>query len=195
MQHEWVNIGDMDPRQGTTLIKDVTLEENGDFRCSGITITPESNVGGTDKVFLIHAGDLFLSKKNMNSAFETVGARLEGDMILTPTFDMDVSQTPLGSKQGMLDLANAANAFGSVEPTDYDVLVQIGQLDEYDADPKFTGEVIIYAEGTEMWAILRDIVHHFNDLREDDPQEALQIGLRYGDVLRIYADEDASLDF
>lgn len=195
MQHEWVNIGDMDPKQGTTLIQDVKIEDSGDFNCTAIEIVPEKSVGGTDKVFIIRAGALHLSKDKMASAFETIGMRLEGEAILTPTHDMDVNETSLGSKQGMLDLAYAANAYGAVEATDYDVLVQIGLLDEYDADPKFPGEVTIYPEGTDMWAIMRDIVHHFNDMREEDPQKATPIGERNGDEVRIYADEEPSPGF
>jgi hypothetical protein len=165
----WMNIGDLDPKQGTTVVTDMELDD-GDFTARAVEIIPETHVGGSDRVFLIKSGEMFLSAKNIASALETVGARLSEGVIYRDNSDA----VPLDSEQGLLELANAANAFGGIE--DHDApLAGIGLPRNYDGDPKFDGEMTLFTSTTTLWSVLRAWVDGFDYAPEDDPVEAVEL--------------------
>lgn len=59
---EWVNLGDINPEQGTLLIRNARVED-GDFFADVVVVIPESDVDGSDRIFDLIQGDLFLAGK------------------------------------------------------------------------------------------------------------------------------------
>ncbi|MEP3667058.1 MAG: hypothetical protein ABJN42_10040 [Roseibium sp.] len=151
----WENIGDVNPKQGTTLINPASAEisRNGDFQVEAITVTPESQIGGSDSAFTLRRGDIFLSSDNFISALEAIGADLQGERIVMENSD---SAPLLESPEGLMIMASAAQAYVGIEDPDIDSLVQIGLPDRMDQDPKFDGEVTFYPEGSSIWSIMEE---------------------------------------
>lgn len=169
---EWLNIGDIDPRSGTTLVRDLEFDGKS-FSGEAIEVIPESQVGGSEEVFLIRQGDLFLSEENFSSALQTVGAKLEDGFILRPDHAGDVSQISLRSPEGLLEMANAANAYTSIENGGPGFLVRTGLPTVFDPEARFDGDPVIYRNGTSLWAILRRDADGFQDTPEENPVDAV----------------------
>lgn len=168
----WINIGDINPKSGTTMVRDLELDDSGDFSATAIEVTPESHVGGCEDVFLIRSGELFVSQKNLNSALKAVGARLEGEMILRPGQNGLDERFHLRSEEGLLELAQAANAYSGVE--DHDApLVRLEVPSRYDPDPRFDGDLYLFSRETSLWAVIRNICDGFDYQPEDDPKKAV----------------------
>jgi len=165
----WINIGDMDPKQGATCVTDMSIED-GDFTARAVEIIPETHVGGSDRIFLIKSGEMFLSQKNFSSALATVGATLSDGYL----FRDGIEKIALNSEEGLVELANAANAYGGIE--DHDApLAGIGLPRNYDADPRFDGELTLFPSTTTLWSVLRAWVDGFDYTPEEDPHDAIAL--------------------
>jgi len=170
----WINIGDINPKAGTTFVSDMQLEDGEDFRAQGIEVTPESHVGGSDSVFLIRSGELFVAGKNIPAALEVVGARLEGRNIVRPDHHGGEERIRMDSPEGLLELAQAANGYTCFD--DHDApLVRIGMPSRYDPEPRFDGEMTLFTEDTSIWAILREMCDGFDLAPEDNPRKAVAL--------------------
>lgn len=166
----WQNLGDINPTSGTYLVRGREIDSRGDFRAECITVTPESDVGGDDRVFLLRQGDLFLSRKNMGSALEVIGAKLDRDRIEMPDHHGKVASIPLRSPEGQQVLADAARAYSGIDCLEVESLVRVGLPTRYDQSPKFRGEITVFSEASDFWAILR---HQLDGV---DAIEGVEIG-------------------
>lgn len=166
----WKNQGDINPECGAFLVCDAETDPSGDFRARCITVTPESDVGGDDRVFLLRQGDLFLSRKDMGSALEVVGATLNRDRIEMPDHHGKVASIPLRSPEGEQVLADAARAYSGIDDLDAESLVRIGLPTPYDQSPKFPGEISVFTATSDFWAILRHCLDGVDEI------EGVEIG-------------------
>ena len=151
----WTNRGDINPESGTFLVRHTEIDPRGDFRAECITVTPESDVGGDDRVFLLRQGQMFLSRKDIGSALGTIGATLVGDRIDMPGHHGEIVSTPLHSPDGEWILADAAHAYAGIDLLECDALVRVGLPGPYDPSPKFSGEIVVFTGASDFWAILR----------------------------------------
>ncbi|MCW3784294.1 hypothetical protein [Defluviimonas salinarum] len=171
----WINLGDIDPKCGTVLMRAESAEFDGDFRADAAESVPETCVGGDDAVFLLRSGTVFLSGKNIPSALATVGARLEGDTIVRPGHHGDEERFPMTSAEGLREIFRAAHAFGGIDGIDISSLVRIGLPGRMDREPRFDGEITFYPEKTSLWAIMRRELDGFDLAPEKAPVEATPI--------------------
>ncbi|MCE6958761.1 hypothetical protein LAZ40_06830 [Cereibacter sphaeroides] len=169
----WQNLGDISPRSGTFLVRNPELDPEGDFRAEGVQTVPERQVGGSDDVFLLRQGTIFLARRNFASALEAVGATLEGDRIRRPGQDGEDQVFPLQSVEGLRELCHAAFAYGGIEDPEIASLVRIGFPDPAEPSPKFDGEITVYPEKTSLWAVMRLELDGFDHAPEAEPKAAL----------------------
>jgi hypothetical protein len=176
---EWRNFGDVDPKQGTFMVRNARIED-GNFMADSIVVIPESDVGGSDRVFDIGAGDLFLGCEKFASALATVGARLDGSVIIRPGLEGREDRIEPGTREYLDELAYAANAYCGPE-YDYSTLVGIGIPTPYDQSSKFDGEVELFAEGTSLWSIIKTVTDGFDyKVDGEDIQSARPLDLLEG---------------
>lgn len=172
--NQWKNVGDINPENGARLIKDMYISTTGDFTCEAVDVNCESNIGGSDNVFLLSHGSLFLSKKNMASALDTIGAKLDGDMIVIQDHYGNDESHKMDSEQGLMILADAAYAYSGIEDPD-EVVVSIGMPEDMAPRNSWNGELVLFPDKTNLWAVMRKVLDGFDyvDFSEKDkPQEA-----------------------
>ena len=179
---EWLNIGDMYPECGTTVVKNARFMENGDFRVDAIHIQPEHHVGGNDRVFMISDGKLVLSQQDFKNALAGSRSRIEGKNIILLEPSGETRSVALDSERGILELCDTANSYcalvnrESPEQTSYFAgkrkLVQIGLPRHDDPEPEFRvfRDIFFYPDHTSLWAVLRNLSTKFNDTPEENPQ-------------------------
>lgn len=170
----WINIGDINPECGTTVVKDLALD-HGDFSARGVQITPESDVGGSDHVFLIAEGELFLSEKNFQSALDIIGYQIKDDIL----FDAHNNSFKVDSDEGLLTLAHAAQANSGIEG-EHQMLISIGLPSQYDQDPKFDADITFFDAKTTLWSALRCKLDLFDYAPEENPQTSIEINTSVG---------------
>lgn len=151
---DWKNYGDMDPRQGAFLVRNPSLDRNGDFTAECIETVCENNVGGDESRFMIRQGNIFLSAKNFASALDVIGSKLEDGVIVTPGHYGEDLFEKVNSEQGLAFLAGAAHAYAGIDDVEISALVQIGKDEVYDMDRKFEGDLNIYSKNSSLWAIM-----------------------------------------
>ena len=149
----WMNVGDVNPQQGTLIYQDPEIS-NGDFTAEAIETVNERNVGGDESRFLIRRGTVYLAEENFASALETVGARIEGDEIVRPDHHGGEERFPIRSEEGMRELLIAAHAYGGIDDVDIESFVQIGPDTPYDQPRKFTGDLFVYRAGSSPWSVI-----------------------------------------
>lgn len=200
----WINIGDMDPKYGTSLIRNPRVDDDG-FHADIVTIIPETDVGGSDRVFDITSGDLFLPKQMWASALKTIDTLETQDGFIQKSADGGL--IPKGSDVWLLELAYAAKAFCGPENTN-SILVGIGIPTFYDQESKFDGDVTLFPAGTSLWDIMRATVDGFDYVPPDHvPQNVTALDMIEGpyagtplnirtmeDVLKIKAFQDLGVD-
>jgi len=147
----WKNLGDINPASGTFLIRNPTINSRGDFEAEAVDVTPESNVGGDDRRFLIRQGNLYLSRDNFSSAVEVLGQRISADGKVILTNDGEIE---LDSDDGLVELAHATMGYGGIDDVDISTLVQIGVDTPYSQDRKFTGDLVIYRSNASLWSVM-----------------------------------------
>ena len=173
---DWTNIGDMNPENGTTLVKNQHLDDKGNFCTAAIVVTPEAHIGGRPNVFNIRQGEMFLSKRDINSALKVVDAKRDGNDILRPTTDMlrpgervAMERIAMNSPDGLLELCNAVNAYGLQMKEYIDTLVQVGSIkSDVLSMERFDGPRIRCSENTSLWVVLRVICANFDNRLETD---------------------------
>lgn len=165
---EWINIGDMDPKQGTSLVRDMTYDGHA-FSADLVQVIPETQVGGSDRIFDINQGNFHLWERDFSSALATIGRKLNeaGDII-----DNDENTLAKGSQKWLLELAYATQAFcgGEFETS---TLVGISIPTRVDGEEKFEGEVTLFPAGTSLWAIMRRTCDGFDFLSPDEEEPTL----------------------
>lgn len=156
---EWVNRGDMDPACGTTMVDPASMAmSGGDFSCDAITVTPETDVGGSDRVMLIRSGSVFLNARDLGSALETIGARIENGEIVVTDVSVDGEselRVRAASREGGMILADAAIAYAGLGDVAIETVVSIGLPHHLDAPRRFDGETVYLPEKTSAWAAIR----------------------------------------
>ncbi len=174
----WKNIGDISAKSGTLLVRDAELDDGG-FRVDAIETICETTVGGDDSTFLIRQGEVFLKARDFASALDTVGAKLDGDMISRPDHHGGIETFAVDSDEGLLELCHAAHAYGGIDDAGTS-LARIGFPTPYDQDPKFDGEITFYPEGTSLWAIMRLEMDGFDYFPEDEPADTTAVPYETG---------------
>lgn len=146
----WINRGDVSPRQGTRIFDTASADfDQRGFEIECVDTVPESDVGGSDKVFLVRKGTAFLARENFASALQVIDCRLlENDLIEMPGADRHGNFETVGlhSAEGILTLADAVYAYGGIDNVDISVLVSIGLPDRIDQERKFPGETTYFRE-------------------------------------------------
>ena len=152
----WKNFGDISPRSGTLLGRPETfsLDARG-FSGEAVVTIPETAVGGDDQVFLLRQGDVFVSRANLASALDVIGASLQGEDIVQPDHHGNPERHAITSEEGMAILFMAAHAYGGIDNVEISELVRIGPPDPQSSAPRFDGAVTAYAAGSSLWAIMR----------------------------------------
>lgn len=175
---EWTNCGDISPRNGTKLFKlgEAEFDSRG-FTVPAVDVAAESDVGGSDKVFTLRQGSVFLSSGNWGKALQAIGVKLGamggGHVILAPGPDGKTgSPIPLKSEDGIRILSEAAYSYAGIDDIDTEVEVSIGLPDRTD-QPRVLGQALgidttYYRDGSSLWAIMRSNLSWFNDI---DPKE------------------------
>lgn len=186
LQQEWTNVGDVNPRQGTTLFKLADAELNdGEFRVPAIQVIAEADSGGSEKVFKLQQGELFMSKDKFAPALAGVGATLhsrKGKLwVATVGPAGEAAETPLNSREGLRILADAAIAYQGLDDIDCSALISIGLPDRMDQPRQFEGETTYYREGSSLWAIMRKELSWFMDY--SSKQGASQADVIPGELL------------
>lgn len=157
---EWRNLGDLDPKHGAFMVRDARIE-NGAFHADTVVVIPETDVGGSDRVFDIGSGSLFLARENWASALETSGSRLEGDVILRPGLNGQEDRLEPGTQEYLDELSYATRSYCGPE-YEYSTLTGIGIPTHWDATSKFPGEVVLYPDGTSLWSIMKSVTDGFD---------------------------------
>jgi len=149
----WRNVGDVNPLNGALLYQDPEIS-NGDFTAEAIETVSERNVGGDECRFLVRVGTVHLSAGNFASALGTVGARLEGDVIVRADHHGGEERFPVTSEEGLRELLIAAHAFGGIDNVDIETFVQIGEDSPYDLPKKFGENPTVYPGDANLWAVV-----------------------------------------
>lgn len=170
---EWENCGDKSPRQGTVLFNFGAAEfDTRGFTVPAIAVTPETDIGGSDKVFELRQGESFLGADNYASALELFGATLadgpNGPRIIMPGHDGDDLDFAMDSEPGMRILAGAAHAYSGIEDVHVKQLVSIGLPDITDQPRKFPDTPVYYRSGSSLWAIMSLELSGFSDVYPDE---------------------------
>jgi hypothetical protein len=160
----WKNIGDINPKSGTLLIRGGELDHNGDFSIEMVDVTPESDIGGDDSRFMLRSGTGFLVARDFQSALEMIDAAIDPEslQISMPGHHGDTIVNEAGSEDWITTMALATHAFGGIDNIDIQTLVQIGKDEAYSRDRKFKGDIYVYYTGSNLWAIMRDTLDGFD---------------------------------
>lgn len=158
--NEWKNLGDMNPKYGAFMVRNARIEGD-EFRAEIINIIPETDVDGSDRIFDIGSGELFLARKHWQSALETAGSRLEGETIVRPGLDGREDRMEPGSEEFLFELCYATRAYCGPE-YEHSTLVGIGIPTTYDAGEKLKGEVVLFPGGTSLWSIVKSVTDGFD---------------------------------
>lgn len=161
----WINAGDIDPRQGTTLFDLDSVELTSEsFTVNAIEVTPESQVGGSEKVFALTEGNVFLNTRDVNSALDAIGAKLVAGHIVTQDGSSPDGETryPIRSADGLLILASAAEAYAGIEDVNIRSTISIGLPDHLDQTRKFPDTPIYYRSNSNLWAVMRAEIDGFD---------------------------------
>lgn len=176
MRSGWVNLGDVNPKEGTFLIRNPHVID-GDFTCDVVKVIPETDVGGSDRVFDLVQGSLYLGRKTWQSALQAVGAELRADgAIVRPGHQGECDLFAGGTDQFLIELAHATMAYCGPE-VESSTLVGIGLPQVYDADPKFDGELTLFPERTPLWSIMRGVFDGFDYRSSADDDGARAVSL------------------
>lgn len=168
LENEWTNAGDIDPRQGTKLFKlgEAELGER-DFQVPAIEVIAEHEVGGSEIVFKLQQGTIFLPSDSFAAALAALGAQMKsrrGRLSIIQTGPQgEAVEVPMGSPAGLRILADAAHSYRGLEDVDTSALVSIGLPDHMDQRRQFEGETTYYRPGSGLWAIMRSELSWFND--------------------------------
>lgn len=149
----WKNVGDVSPLNGALLYQDPEIS-NGDFTAEAIETISERNVGGDESRMLIRYGTVFLSAENFASALATVGASLEGDVIVRADHHGGEERFPISSEEGLREMLLATHAFGGIDNVDIETFVQIGEDSPYDLPKKFGEDPTVYPGDANLWAVV-----------------------------------------
>ena len=149
----WKNVGDVSPLNGILLYRAPEISD-GDFTAEAIETISETNMGGDECRFLVRAGTVHLSAANFSSALATVGAKLEGDMIIRAGHHDGEERLPISSEEGLRELLIAAHGLGGIDNVDIETLVQIGEDSAYDLPKKFGEDPTIYSGDANLWAVV-----------------------------------------
>lgn len=172
----WINRGDVSPRQGTRIFDTASADfDQRGFEIECVDTVPESDVGGSDKVFLVRKGTAFLARENFASALQVIDCRLlENDLIEMPGADRHGNFETVGlhSAEGILTLADAVYAYGGIDNVDISVLVSIGLPDRIDQERKFPGETTYFRERASLWAVMRAQLDGFDYVAPGTDPEA-----------------------
>ena len=157
---EWKNIGDINPKHGACMVRDLRIE-NDAFLCDVILVIPETDVGGSDRIFDISAGSMYLARDKWGDALKACGSRIDKDgNILTGVTGHEERIAP-GSESYLAALCYATSAYCGPE-YESSTLVGIGIPTPFDGPPKFNGEVILYPQGTSLWSIMKSVTDGFD---------------------------------
>lgn len=164
---EWKSYGDINPEYGTWLMRNARLEGD-EFHADVIQIIPETDVGGSDRVFDISAGLLFLARKDWPAALRTVGAKIEGDHLIR---DDGKTRIDVKNEDFLIELFFAARAHFGAE-VEYSTIVGRGVPMPYDQEGKFEGEVVLFPDGTSLWSIVKSVTDGFDYVVDGQAVEA-----------------------
>lgn len=156
----WINLGDVSPEQGTVLMRNAEII-NGAFEAEIVESICETAIGGDETRFLLRSGALYLDDRNMASALQTIGAKIDGRKItLEGGSDVDMA-----SDEGLITLFHAAQGSSNMD-VDCELLVKIGKAQAYDQDVKFDterhGEFLQVRAGTSLWSVMRNRLDGFD---------------------------------
>lgn len=113
---------------------DINLENGGLFWCEdgyadyvlAVRVTPVSDAGGPDNVFLVESGSIYLPEDKAPAALETCGYSLRNREIV----DCTGAAFPLASGAGRLLMVDAFCAYHGLD-VDSSELLQLGRRDEF----------------------------------------------------------------
>ena len=151
----WVNMGDMSPKEGTWLARNMRIEGDS-FVAEAIKITPETDVGGSDRIFDIGQGNLFLDRKDLASALKAIGRDLSGTVIVAPDHNGGDYEIQPGTDEYLAEIAYAVMAYCGPE-YESSTLVGLGIPVVYDQDSKFPGEPLLFPQGTSLWDVVKSV--------------------------------------
>ena len=180
---EWVNIGDQNLEMNGLLVKNMELDSDGDFMTEVIEIIPESDIGGSENIFRIIQGSMYLSAECIESAMRVTGLIYKDRHIYDGRYDSHDSLIyPADSQDGLIKLCHANYAYHGIE-NDAISYVRIGLPTRSDQEPKFDMQddsLTVYPQGTSLWAVLRQECIGFQDCPEENPQKAVPYDLSDG---------------
>lgn len=177
----WINLGDIDPENGTFLVDRDTLRldigrQSLSARC--VAVVPERSFGGASQVFMLQQGVLTLHERDFASALETVGARIEGDDIVAPGHGGEDVRTPIDSAEGRQELIHAAHAYGGMPADSEDIVVATDLPCPEEAARDIFGEPDLwYFNPPSLWAVMRDAFGDFDHFPEDAPGRAERLSI------------------
>ena len=146
---------------GITLFSDGNIRNGGDFQVRTILVTPESDFGGNEKVFLVEQGVFILKNAKIASALGAINAKRIGQENLEFGPPDNRQCIEMNTPAGLQQLCRAAKAW-TRPGIEKEFLVQIGFPGPQDPEPQFPGTPIFYPGGVSIWAVLRDICDGFD---------------------------------
>jgi hypothetical protein len=151
----WKNMGDINPKEGTSLVRDMKVE--GDtFTAEVIKIIPETDVGGSDRIFDIGQGNLYLDRDDFASALKAIGREMRGSVIVAQDHNGDEYEIRPGTDEYLTELAHAVMAYSGPE-YESSTLVGLGIPSVYDQEAKFPGDPLLFPQGASLWDVVKSV--------------------------------------